>query len=63
MIFGNWNNWPTIANHDGFADLATTLGQDHRASARAIPADTLDPTTFWPVALTTATAINQTPPA
>jgi hypothetical protein len=61
MIYGNWNNWPTIAGHDGFADLAKLLGQNHQDSSKSIPADTLDTDTFWTVALTTATAINQPP--
>jgi hypothetical protein len=30
MIYGNWNNWQAVAGHDGFAELATMLGQDHR---------------------------------
>jgi hypothetical protein len=60
MIYGNWNNWPTIAGHDGFAELATMLGQDHQGGSRSVRADTLDTDAFWTVALTTATAINQT---
>jgi hypothetical protein len=52
-----------VSAYRGFADLAKLLGQNHQGSSRSIPADTLDTETFWTVALTTATAINQPPPA
>jgi hypothetical protein len=62
MIYGNWSNWKAIAGHEGFSELATILGQDHRGGSKGVPATTLDIDAFWAIALKTALAINQPPP-
>jgi hypothetical protein len=48
--------------HEGFSELATILGQDHRGGSKGVPATTLDIDAFWAIALKTALAINQPPP-
>lgn len=58
MIFGNWKNWPTIAGHVGFADLARLLGQDHQGRSRSVRADAYDRDVVWAEVLRCAEAIN-----
>ncbi len=58
MATGAWNNYSQIQKHDGFAGLATVLGQDHRSSAPGRKVAELDLDKFWTASLLCAEAIN-----
>lgn len=58
MASGSWTKYPHIATHDGFAELAVFLGQNHRASASGRRVSDLDLERFWSVVLDCAQQIN-----
>jgi hypothetical protein len=63
MVCGTWRTYGgDLAGHDGFAELAAALGQDHRGGYNSVRADTLDIDDLWPKVLECARAINQARP-
>ncbi|WP_377453839.1 PDDEXK family nuclease [Rhodococcoides fascians] len=58
MASGSWTKYPHIATHDGFAELAAFLGQNHMASAPGRRVSDLDLEKFWSVVLDCAQHIN-----
>jgi hypothetical protein len=58
-LFGNWTNWSTVTGHDGFADLARLLGQDHHSGrSRSVQAEAYDRDAVWAEVLKCAEAVN-----
>ena len=57
-VKGNWQGFPTIAGHPGFAELAEVLGQQESGPTRFVPVADPDPDALWDVAEQTARAIN-----
>ncbi|MDP1820905.1 MAG: hypothetical protein Q8K58_13590 [Acidimicrobiales bacterium] len=57
-IAGNWQNFPKLTGHAGFAELARFLGQDENGPARFVPVAGIDPDELWVIAQRAARAIN-----
>ncbi|GEM_PF-3882618 len=60
-IQGWWHRYPGVKNHEGFAELASYLGQDHQGPASKVRAAQFDPEELWEVALRCAHQINGVP--
>lgn len=58
LTSGAWNVYPGIKGHDGFAELAAFLGQDHHGPSRSVPVAPLDRERLWDLIVQTAIAIN-----
>lgn len=63
MAYGNWKNYPAVAGHNGFASLASVMGQDHLSSAKNVSVRQLDLERLWEESLRSAIAVNSTPTA
>jgi hypothetical protein len=58
MIYGMWQNRAKIGRHEGFADVANVLGQDHLGGSPGVPADSVDRDKLWDAAKRSTLAIN-----
>jgi hypothetical protein len=61
MLLGNWRNYGRIEHHAAFEGIARLLGQDHLASARSIPADSVPVDDVWREVETCARALPSRP--
>jgi hypothetical protein len=58
MISGCWTKFPSVANHPGFADLASVLDLDEKGSAPDVPVAGLDADEIWEIGEKVSRAIN-----
>lgn len=58
MLYGNWNQFPSVKGHGGFDELAALLGQPDRSMQAGVRAATLDREKLWNTIRNTALAIN-----
>lgn len=59
MVFGHWTQFEAVAHHEGFAELARLLGQEHTGGSRSVSAESLPLDQLWRAVLECAEAINE----